>query len=177
VAEYAQGGRYSYTYSGDLNNDGSGLNDLLFIPTDAQIDQMRFSGNDAARTAQRAGLKSYIAQDDYLSSRRGRYAERYASLSPWYSNWDVRVLQDYRLANKHVIQFSVDLLNAGNLLNSNWGVRQTASYSGLSQPLGVQLDGVGEPIYSFDTTQRSTFFNDTQLTSRWRMQFGLRYSF
>ncbi|WP_461049379.1 TonB-dependent receptor [Spirosoma arcticum] len=177
VAEYAKGGRYSYTYSGDLNNDGSGLNDLLFIPTDAQIDQMRFSGNDAARTAQRAGLKSYIAQDDYLSSRRGQYAERYASLSPWYSNWDVRVLQDYRLANKHVIQFSVDLLNAGNLLNSNWGVRQTASYSGLAQPLGVQLDGVGEPIYSFDTTQRSTFFNDTQLTSRWRMQFGLRYSF
>lgn len=177
VAEYAQGGRYSYTYFGDLNNDGSALNDLLFIPTDAQINQMAFTGNDAAQSAQRAGLKAYIAQDAYLSSRRGQYAERYASLSPWYSNWDVRVLQDYRLANRHVIQFSLDILNAGNLLNSDWGVRQTASYSGLAQPLGVSVSTTGVPTYSFDTTQRSTFFNDSQLTSRWRMQFGVRYSF
>lgn len=178
VAEYAKGGRYSYTYFGDLNNDGSALNDLLFIPTDAQVDRMAFTGNDAAQSAQRAGLKAYIDQDSYLSSRRGQYAERYASLSPWYSNWDVRVLQDYRLANNHVIQISLDLLNAGNLLNSDWGVRQTASYSGLAQPLGVSYDAaMARATYSFDTTQRSTFFNDTQLTSRWRMQFGLRYSF
>ncbi len=28
-----------------------------------------------------------------------------------------------------------------------------------------------------DANQKSTLVNDTQLISRWRMQFGLRYSF
>ncbi|TAE24029.1 MAG: TonB-dependent receptor [Cytophagales bacterium] len=177
VAEYAKGGRFSYTYFGDLNNDGSGLNDLLFIPTNSQVDQMKFEGNDAQQNAQRAGFKSFIAQDEYLSSRQGQYAERYASLSPWYSNWDVRILQDYNLPNKKLLQLSIDVLNAGNLISSNWGVRQIASYTGLAQPLGVRTDASGVPIYSFDTSVRSTFFNDTQLTSRWRMQVGLRLTF
>ncbi|MEI7587649.1 TonB-dependent receptor, partial [Runella sp.] len=109
-AEYVQGNRYSFTYSGDINNDGGTNNDLLFIPTDAQIDQMKFSGAAAQQSAQRSGLKSFIAQDDYLSSRRGQYAEKFASLNPWYSKWDLRILQDYNLPNKNVIQLSVDVL-------------------------------------------------------------------
>jgi hypothetical protein len=27
--EYAQGGRFNYIYGGDINNDGSGTNDLI----------------------------------------------------------------------------------------------------------------------------------------------------
>lgn len=177
VAEYAKGGRFSYTYFGDLNNDGSGLNDLLYIPTNAQIDQMRFAGTDAQQATQKTGFKSFVAQDAYLSSRQGQYAERYASLSPMYSNWDVRILQDYNFTNKRQLQFSLDILNASNLLSSNWGVRQIASYTGLAQPLGVSVDATNTPTYSFDTNVKSTFFNDTQLTSRWRMQFGVRLTF
>ena len=176
VAEYAQGGRFSFTYAGDINNDGASDNDQLFIPTQAQLGQMKFSGSDAEQTAQRAGFEAYIEQDTYLSSHRGQVAEKFASLSPWYSTVDLRLLQEYTLANRHNIQFSLDLLNVGNLLNSNWGVRQFASYTGLAQPLGVSVAN-GVPTYSFDATQRSTFFNDAQLVSRWRMQFGLRYSF
>ena len=41
--EYVQGGRFSYTYSGDINRDGSAFNDLLYIPTDSEIDQMTFT--------------------------------------------------------------------------------------------------------------------------------------
>lgn len=174
--EYAKGGRYSYTYSGDINNDGSGLNDLLFIPTDAQIDQMRFTGTAAEQTAQRAALKSYIAQDDYLNGRRGQYAEKYGALSPWFGRWDLRILQDYFLANKNKIQFSIDILNVGNMLNSNWGVRQFATFTGLAQPISVSVAN-NVPTYTFDTTQKTTFFNDFSLASRWQLQLGLRYSF
>ena len=188
VTEYAQGGRYSYTYAGDVNNDGAFDNDLLFIPTSAQLGQMKFSGTDAQQTAQRTAFENYIQQDKYLNSHRGQIAEKFATLSPWYSTLDIRVLQELRLANKHAIQLSVDILNFGNLLNSNWGVRQFASYTGLAQPLGVNVttaltpvNGVpttiSVPTYSFDANQRTTFFNDSQLISRWRMQFGLRYSF
>ena len=160
-----------------LNNDGASDNDLLFIPTSSQLGQLKFSGNDVQQTAQRAGFESYIQQDKYLSSHRGQVAEKFTSFTPWFSTLDVRVLQEYRLPNTHAIQLSLDILNFGNLLNSNWGVRQFASYTGLAQPLGVSTDSKGVPTYSFDTSQKTTFFNDSQLISRWRMQVGLRYSF
>lgn len=176
VAEYVRGGRYSYTYSGDINNDGSGLNDLIFIPTDTQITQMAFSGTEVQQNEQRAALRNYIAQDEYLSARRGQYAEKFGSLSPWYSNWDLRLLQDINLPNRNTVQLSLDVLNVGNLLSSDWGVRQFASYTGLAQPIAVQTTN-GVPTYSFDPNLRSTFFNDAQLNSRWRMQVGVRYIF
>ncbi|MBK7938303.1 MAG: TonB-dependent receptor [Lewinellaceae bacterium] len=175
-SEYVQGGRFSYTYAGDINNDGSGLNDLLYIPTDSEIEQMSFSGDAEAQRLQREGLKWYIAQDEYLRDNRGQYAEKYAALSPWYSRWDMRILQDYYLPNKHMIQLSIDILNVGNLLNSDWGVRQYATYTGLVQPLAVSVAN-SVPTYTFDTSPRTTFFNDFSLASRWQLQLGLRYSF
>jgi hypothetical protein len=174
--EYAKGGRYSYTYGGDINNDGSSLNDLIFIPTDAQIDQMNFSGDASAISSQRSALKAFIAQDEYLKGRRGQYAEKYASLSPWFNHWDLRVLQDIGVSDGNKFQISLDILNAGNLLNPSWGVRQYATYTGLAQPLSVSVDK-GNPTYTFDSSQKSTFFNDFSLLSRWQMQLGLRYSF
>lgn len=171
--EWAKGGRYSYTYAGDINNDGSALNDLIFIPTDAQIDQMNFSGDAAA---QRTALKKYIAQDDYLSENRGAYATKYAALSPWYNRLDMRILQDLYLPGSQTVQLSIDLLNFGNLINPDWGVRQFASQTGLLQPIGVTTVN-GAPTYTFDTNQTATFFNDFSLASRWQLQVGLRYSF
>jgi hypothetical protein len=56
---------------GDINNDGSGLNDLLYVPTDAEIDQMAFSGDAGQQATQKADLKTFIAQDEYLSGLRG----------------------------------------------------------------------------------------------------------
>jgi hypothetical protein len=172
--EYAQGGRFSFTYAGDINNDGSGLNDLIYIPTDAQIDGMNFKGNNAA--AQKAAFKSYIAQDDYLSSRRGEYAEKYASLAPWYNHWDLRVLQDVKISTGNKFQISLDILNIGNMINSSWGVRQLATYTGLNQPIAVEVAN-NVPTYTFDLSQKSTFFDDFNLPSRWQMQLGLRYIF
>lgn len=174
--EYNKGGRYSYTYGGDLNNDGSGLNDLLFIPTDAQVDAMKFSGNSAEQAAQKAGFKAYIAQDEYLSENRGNYAGKYANLSPWYSKWDLSIFQDFNLAKGHSIQLSFTMLNVGNFISSDWGVRQVASITSLVQPLGVSVEK-SVPTYSFDTAQRSTFYNDNGLLSRWQGQVGLRYRF
>ncbi len=174
--EYAQGGRYSYTYGGDINNDGSSLNDLIYIPTDQQIDQMAFSGDDAAQSAQRSAFKAYIAQDDYLSARRGEYAERYGALSPWFGSWDMRILQDIKAFGDSKFQISLDVLNVGNLLNNAWGVRRQATNTGLAQPIAVSVTD-GTPTYTFDTALRQTFIDDFGLNSRWQAQLGLRYSF
>ncbi len=169
VFEYAQGGRFSYTYAGDINNDGSSLNDLIYIPTAAEINQMQFSG-----PGQAAALEAYIAQDDYLSGRRGQYAERYGALAPWRGKWDVKFIQDLKITEDNSIQFTIDILNFGNLINSDWGLIQQPS---AVQPIGVTVDGTGTPTYTFDPNLTDTFVYDTSLLSRWQMQFGLRYSF
>jgi hypothetical protein len=180
--QYAQGGttqndnvadfRFSYTYAGDINGDGSGLNDLLYIPTDGELAQMQF-----VTDAQRQAFANYIAQDEYLSEHRGEYAEKYAILAPWYSQWDLRIMQDigFKAGKKpNHVQISIDILNVGNLLSSDWGVRELPNNT---QPVGVSVDGNGVPTYSFDSNLTSTFSADLGLQSRWQAQVGLRYIF
>ncbi|WP_299439253.1 carboxypeptidase regulatory-like domain-containing protein [uncultured Aquimarina sp.] len=175
--EYAQGRRFNYTYAGDINSDGSNLNDLIYIPTESELATYDFSGTIAEQADQRAGLEAYIQQDEYLNERRGSYAEKYAILSPWRGRWDVKLLQDYdfKIGDKtNTIQLSVDVLNFGNLLNSDWGVIEIPVND---QPIGVTVDASNTPTYSFDTSQTSTFTNDFSLDSRWQAQVGLRYIF
>ena len=171
--EVSQGGRFSYTYGGDVNGDGNGGNDLIYVPTSSEVNQMNFSGAGEA-----AAYDAFIAQDDYLSGRRGDYAERYGAVSPWTTRVDVKLLQDYKIKvseNKtNTIQFSIDVLNAGNMVNSNWGLVQQPNSV---QPIGVSVDGTGTPSYSFNANQTETFGYDSSLASRWQMQFGLRYIF
>lgn len=171
--EYAQGGRYSYTYSGDINGDGSGLNDLIYIPTESELNGYNFSGNLVEQESQRNAYNNYIEQDDYLSSHRGEYMEKYAILSPWNSRWDLRVVQDLNLGN-NTLKFSMDVLNVGNLINSDWGVRQAPVNT---QPIGVTVDGNQNPTYSFDQSLDNTYTDQFNLQSRWQIQFGIRYEF
>ena len=173
-AEFAQGGRFNYTYGGDINGDGSILNDLLYIPTSSEISQMQFSGDGQA-----AAFEAYIQQDDYLSENRGRYAERYGAVAPWRGRIDLKILQDFNFNvsenRTNTIQLSIDVLNVGNLINSDWGLIQQPNNV---QPLGVSVDpNTLVPTYTFDPDLTETFNYDTSLASRWQAQFGLRYIF
>ncbi|WP_405382489.1 carboxypeptidase regulatory-like domain-containing protein [Maribacter sp. LLG6340-A2] len=172
--EYAQGGRFNYTYGGDINGDGSGINDLIYVPTPAEIDQMQF-----AASGQGAAFNNYIEQDDYLSGRRGEYAERYGALAPWRGRWDLKILQDYKFnvsaTKTNTVQFSIDVLNIGNMINSNWGLVQQPNNV---QPVGVSVDAnTNVPTYTFNPDLTETFGYDASLLSRWQAQFGLRYIF
>jgi len=170
--EYAQGGRFNYTYGGDLNGDGSALNDLLYVPTASELQNMQFSG-----AGQAEAYEAFIQQDDYLSERRGDYVERYGALAPWRGRWDLKLLQDYNFnvggGKTNTIQLSLDVLNIGNLINSEWGVVQQPTSV---QPVGVDVDASGVPTYTF-TGVTETFSYDTSLLSRWQAQFGVRYIF
>ncbi|WP_343329905.1 TonB-dependent receptor [Polaribacter staleyi] len=176
--ELAKGGRFNYTYAGDINNDGSNLNDLIYIPTDSQIDAMTFKApvnpGDLSIADQKSGLKNYINQDDYLNGRKGEYAERYGALSPWRGKMDVKFIQNLKLANNNSLEFTIDILNFGNLLNSNWGLVQQPD---AVQLLGVTVDSAGLPTYSFNSDLKETFVYNSTLLSRWQAQVGLRYSF
>jgi len=183
-SSWTSGDKFAYVYGGDINNDGTTTNDLLYVPTNAEIDLMNFApltdifGNVQTAATQRQTFKNFIAQDDYLNKRRGQYTEKYAGVTPWYGQFDLRILEDlvFNAKRKQTLQFSIDFVNFGNLLSSKWGVRKYATTSGYYQPLSVSYNN-NAPVYQFDPSLYSTFVSSPDLQSRWQMQFGLRYIF
>ncbi len=174
----AGGNRYSYTYAGDVNGDGAAVNDLIYIPNDAtDASEILFASNQAQ---QGAAFNAFIDQDPYLSENRGKIAERFGGVNPWYSNIDLRIMQDVAFqagGRRHRLQVSLDILNVANLLSSDWGVRKVANPSATSPLTLVGFDGTsGEPIFNF-TGPSETFIDDAGLFSRWQAQLGLRYIF
>jgi hypothetical protein len=173
----AGGNRYSFIYSGDVNGDGYS-NDLIYIPRDQ-------GDITLADPTQWEALNAFIEQDPYLSQHRGEIAERNGAVNPWYNNVDLRIMQDIAFGGvtRHNFQVSFDILNVGNLISSDWGVRKVASSSATS-PLrlvtdagGVpQFDADGAPVLQF-TGPTETYIDDPNLNSRWRAQLGLRYFF
>lgn len=181
----AGGNRYSFIYSGDVNGDGYGGNDLIHIP--ASQSEISFAACPASRcgadlTAQQQwdAFNTFIGQDKYLSSHRGKIAERFGGLNPWYHNLDLRILQDVGFGSgvsRHAFQLSVDILNVTNLVSSSLGVRKVASAAATSPLFFTNaFDAQGRPILNF-TGPSQTFVDDPSPLSRWRAQIGLRYLF
>ncbi|WP_375416211.1 carboxypeptidase regulatory-like domain-containing protein [uncultured Hymenobacter sp.] len=186
--EAGQGNRFSYTYAGDLNRDGIPGNDLLFVP--ASRDQINLvditTTNAAGQTVvvtsaaqQYQQLAAYIGQDDYLRSRRGQTVARNGALSPWYTQLDAKLLQDFSIktsgGRRNTLQVSLDILNLGNLLNRSWGNRQFVGNNRLIEA-SYNVATPNTPAYTYRGPSQ-TFFTSTDLASRWRAQVGLRYIF
>ncbi|MEP6683039.1 MAG: carboxypeptidase regulatory-like domain-containing protein [Parafilimonas sp.] len=213
--EAAPGGVSSYIYSagsnGDINGDNQTSNDLLYIPTQADLNNYVSNGqleasaptsvvtyangvatktsvvdprtpNDIANQ-----LNSFISQDKYLSKHRGEYAQRNALIFPWFKRLDLNLTQDFYLLTKdktrHTLRFTVDIVNAGNLINKNWGAYQLPNVISLIKFDKFAADGK-TPIFSFPyqnggTLQpyTTTWKDDVSMFSRWQMQIGFRYLF
>ena len=179
----AGGNRYSFLYSGDVNLDGSSFNDLIYIPRDqSEITFQAFEDEDGTIVTpnqQWAAFDAFIEQDPYLSQHRGEIAERFGLLNPFWSNIDLKIMQDFnfgRVGAEHKVRFVFDFLNFANLLSSDWGVRQVAT-AAATNPLSVVPGTEGEnPVFTFNMIDR-TFVDDLNEFSRWRIQLGLQYLF
>ena len=147
----AGGNRYSFIYSGDVNGDGQGGNDLIYIPRNQSeiiFDPIKDASGKVTSTPdqQWAAFNAFIEQDDYLKSHRGQIADRFGASNPWFSNIDLRILQDFSTffgGRNHTLQLSVDILNVANLINSDSGVRKVASAAATS-PLRSEERRVGK---------------------------------
>jgi len=164
---YSGGNRYSHVYSGDVNGDGFGGNDLIYIPKNE-------GDINLTNPTDWVGLDAFIEQDPYLSENRGKIAERNGLLNPWFSNIDLRINNEFAVAGRKV-EVSFDIMNFANLVNSSWGVRQIANVSATSPLTLDSWDDDGEPVFSFNGATK-TFSDDFGEFSRWRMQLGLKIS-
>lgn len=182
-------GRISFAAAGDLNQDGVQNNDLIYVPNDAsELVFQQFTANNVTFTVadQVAAFNAYIDQDEYLSTRRGMYAERNGRVFPWLHRMDLSVTQDFGLVirgKRHAIQFRADILNVGNMLNDEWGVGNTLV---TDRPLTFRtINSNGVPEYRFATQvidEKTVMLRNTTIPSTspgnvWTAQFGLRYTF
>ncbi len=175
----------SYTFSGDLNGDGGTSNDLIYIPRDASemnFEQFTASGRTFTVAEQEAAWEAFIQQDPYLKNNRGKYAERGGLSLPMVYRADFSISQDLFgnvLQKRNSLQFRVDFLNFGNLLNKNWGVSQRLT---TTQPLTARgADAQGRALYRLrninDQLISTTYQYNADRFDVFRLQFSLRYTF
>ncbi|MBL0270509.1 MAG: TonB-dependent receptor [Chitinophagaceae bacterium] len=184
--------RFTYVYSGDFNRDNISGNDLIFIPTATQVQQMLFNSQTVNgvvynQQAQRDLFENYIQQDKYLRNRRGQYAERNGGLAPWRNQLDVKFMQDvFVKAGKYrnTLQFTVDILNAGNLINNSWGkVKATNNTSilGIANAGNLVPGGSVLPVFTLAQDRGQmitrTFRDVVSTSSTYSIQLGIRYIF
>lgn len=186
----------SYIYYGDLNNDGT-TNDLIFIPkTIDDINLISYTktvdGTKVTVTPdeQWANLNSYIEGDKYLKKHRGGYAKRNAARLPFQNQFDLKFIQEFKIdagKTSNRIQMSFDILNVGNLINKDWGHQDYVSnnqctlitYKGLQNTATTGYSYTNKPTFIYDGSGLSNGkpYSVSDLSSRWRMQIGLRYIF
>ncbi|MFA7228780.1 MAG: TonB-dependent receptor, partial [Melioribacteraceae bacterium] len=181
-------GNASYTFSGDINGDGGTSNDLIYIhrnKTEMNFQTYTSGGKTFTGAEQADAWDKYIKQDPYLSENRGKYAERGAIFLPMVFRMDFSIVQEFFtniFDKRNTLQLRADIINFGNLLNSDWGVSQRLVNA---QPLlavsGAPADAAGKVQYRLrqvngqwmnKSYEQTAFESDV-----WRIQFSIRYIF
>ena len=121
-----------------------------------------------------------------MSKHRGQYAQRNAVIYPWFKRLDLNVTQDIAFKtgkNTHTIRLTLDLVNAFNLINKNWGLYKIPTTTTVLKFDKMAADGK-TPIFSMPYQDganlipySNAYKNDTNIGARWQMQFGIRYLF
>jgi hypothetical protein len=185
--EGVQGTPFSYVYndSGRILQDSFQNSALIYVPASrSEINLVTVSSNPLTPDQQWAALINYIDNDKYLSSRKGKYAERNADRLEWSNVVDLKLAQEFALnVNKksHKLELTVDVFNFTNMLNNHWGRRYFASNDQvlLLNQVGFLSNGT-TPTFNFNPNVLNSInqIDDVGLQSaRWQMQVGVRYSF
>ena len=182
----AHQGRYSYYYTNDVNGDGIS-NDLMYIPENTA--NMKFanimSGTTVLFTAdqQRAAFDKFIS-DNNLDEYRGKIAPRNAFLLPWNNRFDVRLSQTLfkNMATKgDKVQISLDVINFGNMLNSDWGIQDynVSSYGAaiLSRSGSLSPDPTFTMLREGSNLAEKPYRDASTRSTTWSAMLGFKYSF
>ena len=185
------GNPYSYVIGGGRgrnpnNETGSSSRNrsLIYIPaTQNDINLIDIDGGLSA-SEQWANLNAFIEDDPYLSANRGGYASKNGAWAPFAGIFDFALRQDLgvRAGGKtHKLQFSFDVFNFANLLNSDWGTVYTVPGDFNNYFLysfqGYAADGTTPQFTYTGEADRKESFNIAGVASRWRARLGVRYIF
>ncbi len=126
---------YAIDESGGMVRDGSDNGSLLYVPSEAE--SLTFGEIDpddgpvVTPQLQARALDQFIASNDYLSERRGQYAERNGDRTPWESVFDLNVrveMFQQLLGRRQSVELTANIFNFSSLLGDivgqeHWGER------------------------------------------------------
>jgi hypothetical protein len=190
------GSPLSFTYlNGPIrdNNNGNGeTNDLIFIPTQAQLAAMSFASNTISGVTfsaqqQRDAFEAFIQSIPYLRNNRGKFAERNGSRLPFTNIIDLKIAQDFNIkvgAKRYQFQLTYDVFNFGNMINRTWGrnyfqgndnfsVLTFGGYASATDltPVNFRFNPNIRTPWNVSTTTNAAY------AARWISQVGLRFNF
>jgi hypothetical protein len=169
--------------TGDLNADGSNLNDPVYVPANtADMAEIRFSGSVTEVAAQQAAFAAFIARTPCLRGQRGQIVQRNSCRSPWVHSLNLSVRQSVSFGG-HTVSAECQVFNFLNLVNSRWGHVQVPNDNDAQSRVGV-LEQVGQTpgaasqsqgVFHYDPGFQP--FSSQNLQSNYQIQLGARYSF
>lgn len=174
---------------GDLNADGSNINDPIYVPQDAfDPEEITFSGRSetpgadnspdaqAERVAsQQAAFEAFIERTPCLRRHRGQILERNTCREPW-SHTTIASVRQRIPVGDHALEAELDVFNVLNLLNGDWG-RYRVAAPRLLEHVGQTAGSpeTAQPIFRFDT--EAPQWTTLQTESAFQLQAALRYRF
>ena len=184
---------YSYVYQGKsmVREDGiNGYNEMMYIPTQAEIEQMYFvpffNGTRPIGSREQASmLENWIQSSPYLAKSRGRFAERNGAQLPVSFQCDIKCVWEFLIRFTHQpvkLKVSLECFNLMALINRESGRKwelPTHQIQGLAFA-GYRDENRLEPMYTFDPDELSASplqevsgFTSSRL-SRWMIQPGIK---
>lgn len=184
-----------------FTGEGSGTSPLAFVPNngaDFKFQPFTSGGRTYTAAEQQAAFEAFIAGDEYLSGRRGDYAERNAARTPFEHVVDLKIAQELFgnfAGRRNAVELTLDIFNFTNLLNKKWGWRYDPGFRTVDLLRFERLTSATDltPIYTFrlpsfqgsggvgvesmDEYWEGELIDFGSYGSRWLMQFGVRYTF
>lgn len=176
------GSPFTFVYASDANRDGSGSNDLIYVPKDeADARIVPASGDTRSAHDIWTSLDSFINSQAGLANHRGMIAQRNAGRTPWNKQLDLRLMHTLPTLGNHGVQMTLDVINLAALFGTTLGrqyfVPNENNYN-FNTIRVTKTDATGAPIgFSFDGVPNNTPWQYDALNSRYQAQLGLRYSF
>jgi len=179
------GAPYTYVVSNDINADGFGGNDAVYVPRNRA--DMSMDGNGSGSTPSGFGtpgsqdtafnvLNAYINGEDCLREHRGTLLPRNTCRNPWMNFLNARLAKVFNTVHGQSFEVTADVFNVLHVLSSDWGlIRSTTSFEEVNLLTRTGFDAANQRgIYALSLPQRRKV--DTNL-SRWRVQLGVKYMF
>ena len=184
IYETWRGGyNYSFMTANDMNGDGYNY-DAIYVPTDKEVADglFRFKTED-----DKTRFMDFVHNNDYLSSRQGKYTEANSFYSPWVHRIDFAYKHDFKVnvgKSVHKLQVSFDMKNVLNFFNSSWGVSKYLNPAlGSDGPRVLKYEGVDKDGFATFSTPAAvngnvkSFVPYHSIGQCWYASIGIKYCF
>ncbi len=162
---------FTYVVANDVNGDGVGANDPVYVPRDNN-DITMVTPSDTVK------LDALINSESCLRDNRGRILPRNSCRNPWQNFLNARLSKVIPTTHGQSLEITADMINLLNFIDNSWGlIRQTGVFEETNLIRNGGWDATNNRFkYTLSPLTRNQL-QPNSIGSRWVFQLGMRYSF